>query len=177
MFCPGSPAITSQNLPQGERTLFNTEDVGGNGWKNPAVLASLLWRGCLECMLASHSAQKKGHGRQSRQRTSAVFVQHCWQMWVSTFSCATVVLTRRGLSALQLSAKRLLRVLQFDEARREALGDGASTSSPVASLSECWRSRRNSSVKMVQNRSKVNVLYGVAVKGENLANLYSNTKT
>lgn len=113
------------------------------------------------CMLASHSAQKKGRGRQSRQRTTAVLLRHCWQIWVSTFSCATAVLTRRGLSALQLSAKRLFRVLQFDDARREALGVGASTSSPVASLSDCWRSCRNSSVK----KSKVSVLYGVAVKG------------
>ena len=113
------------------------------------------------CILASHSAQKKGHGRQSRQRTTAVLLRHCWQMWVSTFSCATAVLTRRGLSALQLSAKRLFRVLQFDEARREVLGVGASTSSPVASLSDCWRSRRNPSVK----KSKVSVLYGVVVKG------------
>ena len=56
-------------------------------------------------------------GLQSRQRTTAVLLQHCWQMWVSTISCATVVLSRGGLSALQLSAKRLFHVLQFDEAK------------------------------------------------------------
>lgn len=87
-------------------------------------------------------ATKKGRGLQSRQQTTAEFLQHCWQMWVSTFSCATAVLTRCGLAALQLSEKRLFLVHQFEEARREAPGVG-STSLPVASLNDCWRFLRN----------------------------------
>lgn len=143
----------NQNLPQGQRASFSTKVVGGIGWKNPAVLASLLWRGCLVCMLTSHPAQRKGRGRQSRQRITADCLQHCWQMLLFTCSFATVVLTRRGLSALQLSEKRLFRVLQLEEAWSDA---GASTSSWIASpvsVSACWRSCRSSSDKMVQKKS------------------------
>ena len=139
-----------QNLPHWQRSIFCTVVVGGNGWKNPKVLASRLWRGCLVCMTTSHSAQNKGRGRQSRQRTTAKLLQHCWHFRVPTFSCASAVLTRRGLAAFQLSEELLFLVLQFNEAEREACGVGDSTPSPVASLSDCWRSRRNPSVKIVQ---------------------------
>ena len=162
---------TNQNLLQGIRALFNTYVVGGNGWKNPEVLPSLLWRGCLVCMLTSQSAQKKGRGRQSRQRTTAELLEHCWHMWASTFSRATAVLTSCGLAALQLSEKIVFLVLQLDEATR-GLGVGASISSPVASHKDSWRSCKNPSVQMVKKKNQNtniclfnSVLYVVAVKG------------
>ncbi len=104
------------------------------------------------CMLTSHSAQKKGRGRQSPHRTTAGLLPHCWQMRVATFSCAAAVFTRRGLSALHLTEKRLCRVLQFEEARRGSLEvtRGDASSSEVL-LSECWRSCRKHSVKIVWN--------------------------
>ena len=76
------------------------------------------------------------------------------------------MLTRRGLAAFQLSEELLFLVLQFNEAEREACGVGDSTPSPVASINDCWRSRRNPSVK---NSTKESVLYlkclyGMAVK-------------
>lgn len=126
---------------------LTTKVVGGNGWKNPAVMASLLWRTCLVCMLTSQSAQRKGRGRQSQHRTAAGFLPHCWQMCVATFSCAAAVFTRRGLSALHLSEKRLCRLIQFKEARRGSLGvSRGDASSPEDSLNECWRSCRKHSV-------------------------------
>lgn len=143
-----------QNLPQEQRALLSTKVVGGIGWKNPAVLASLLWRGCLVCMPTSHSPQRKGRGRQSRQRITAGCLQHCWQVVLFTRSFANMLLTRRGLSALQLSEKRLFRVLQFEEAR---CGAGVPTSfwiASPASVRSCWRSCRSPSDETVQRSQK-----------------------
>ncbi len=69
-------------------------------------------------------------------------------------ACCHIFLCRSGvhLSALHLSEKRLCRVLQFEEARRGSLevSRGDASSSEVL-LSECWRSCRKHSVKIVWN--------------------------
>jgi len=68
-------------------------------------------------------------------------------MCVATCSLSAAVFTRRGLSALHLSEKRLCLLLQFEEARRGSLGvSRGDASSPENSLSECWRSCRKHSV-------------------------------
>lgn len=134
------------SLPHWERALSTTQVVGGNGWKNPAIVASLLWNTWFRCILTSQSAQKNGCGRQSRQRTAAGLLPHCWQIWVVAFCCATMVFTRQGLSFSHLSERRLFRVDQSEEARG---GAGAVSWSSKSSPCEWFSSSRKVSVKIV----------------------------
>ncbi len=70
------------------------------------------------CMLTSHSAQKKGRGRQLQHRTTAGFLPDVGRFVLPCF----LVPQWCSPDGVSLSSeKRLCRVLQFEEARRGSL--------------------------------------------------------
>lgn len=81
-----------------------TEDVGGMGWKKPSVMASLSWKTCFLWTLESQAGQRNWvpEGTQSRQRTTASAVLHCWQHCFITVSAANLQFKSSGIAALNL---------------------------------------------------------------------------
>ena len=133
------------NLPHWVKTLSTTQVVGGNGWKNPCVIESLLWNTWPRWTLTSHWPQRNGCGRQSQQRITAGPFPQCWQIRVAACCPATMVLTRRGLSFSHHPDMRLFRVDQSVEAW------GGVSSSRMSSPSERLSSWRKDSVKTMNN--------------------------
>ena len=138
----------NKNLPQGIWVLFTMQVVGGKGWKNPAVIASLLWRTFLMSVwiATSHSAQRNGRGSQPWQRTAAPLMEHCWHICVPTFSFAAALLIKCGLSARHLSKRERFRVLQSEDAWGVVVGVGGTSMSAQATLRECCSSCKKRSV-------------------------------
>lgn len=82
-----------------------TRDVGGIGFKKPSIMAPLSWKKFFLWMIESHNEQRNWvpTGTQSRYRTSASTVLHCWeQCWV-TVSAANLQFNSSGIAALNFS--------------------------------------------------------------------------